>query len=143
MRRPVFLGAVALVLTAFAAPVHADVGRFRCTFAATPPVTLELRVVSDTRVEVAYPNGARIPYGAAGTNNVQTWQSNHVPPVQYEFDASRRIAWVRVPAASPAALSADEPFNPRLRRVATAPGARPAPKLELLYAYSAACDVPP
>jgi hypothetical protein len=141
MIRP--LAAASLLLSAFAAPASADIGRFRCTFDASPPVTRDIQVVTSTRVEITYPNGARIPYGAEGAGNVRRWQSNHVPAVRYEFDSSRRLAWARVPIASPAALAADEPFNPRIRRASIVPGVVPPAKLEAYYGYSAPCDVLP
>ena len=137
------LSAGAALLVFMATPASADVGNFRCTFNSDPAVTLDVRVVNDTRVEIAYPNGERIPYDATGTNNVQTWRSNHRPPVRYEFDSSRRLAWALVPLNNPAALSADEAFDPRIHRRAVVRGANPAPKLDATRGYSAACDVLP
>jgi hypothetical protein len=141
MIRP--LAAVAFVLGAVAAPARADVGGFRCTFDASPPVTLDIRVVTNARVEITYPNGGRVPYSATGTDNVQRWQSNHAPAVRYELDSSRRLAWARVPIATPAALAADEPFDPRSRRASIVPGVVPPAKLEAYYGYSAPCEALP
>lgn len=133
-------GAVLLVAL-LAAPVHADSGNFRCPFGPDPVVTLDFHVLSDTRVEITYPNGVRVPYGASGSNNVQRWRSNHATPVRYEFDSSRRLAWAHVPIDNGAALSADEPFDPRIRRRSAVPRAHPAPKLAVTH--TAACETLP
>jgi hypothetical protein len=132
----------ALALSPFAAPAYADVGNFRCTFQSDPRVTLDISVVSDTRVEITYPNGVRVPYGAEGAGNVLRWQSNHAPAVRFEIDTSRRLAWARVPIATPVALSADAPFNPRIRRSSVVPIAPPA-TLQAYHLYSAYCAVLP
>ena len=140
LARP-YCAAIALALGAFAAPAHADVGNFRCTFDSEPQVTLDINVVTDTRVEITYPNGVRVPYGAEGTSNVHRWQSNHAPAVRFEIDSSRRLAWAQVPIATPAALSADAPFNPRIRRSSVVPP--PPARLQAYYSYSAYCAVLP
>lgn len=132
----------ALAIILFAAPAYADVGNFRCTFDAEPPVTLDISVVTGARVEITYPNGVRVPYGAEATGNMQKWQSNHAPAVRFEMDTSRRIAWARVPIATPAALSADTPFNPRIRRSSVVP-VTPPPTLQAYHGYSADCAVLP
>ena len=138
MRLPLPVGAAFIALAPFAA--HADVGNFRCTFDSDPAVTLQIRIVHAARVEITYPHGVRVPSDAAGPGNVHKWRSNHIPPVRYELDSSRRLAWARVPAANPAALSADEPFNARIHRRAAIPDATPAPQLVALTGRSAVCE---
>lgn len=138
-----YAGAVAaLALSSIAPPAYAGVGNFRCAFDSEPAVTLEISVVSDTRVEITYPNGVRVAYGATGAGNVLRWQSNHAQAVRFEMDTSRRLAWARVPIATPAALSADAPFNPRARRSAVVPTPPPA-TLQAFHLHSADCAPQP
>jgi hypothetical protein len=141
MRRAALCAGVVLFAAFVAVPAHADIGNFRCTFSPAPAVTLDFHVISSTRVEITYPNGVRVPYGASSANTVQTWRSNHASPVRYEFEISSRLARAYVPIDNAAGLSADEPFDARIRRRAGIPGARPSPKLATLH--SAACDALP
>jgi hypothetical protein len=127
MKAAVLPAGAALLVAVLATPVFADSGDFHGAFDSDPAVTLDIRVVHDTRAEIAYPKGVRGPYDAAGTNNVQEWCSTHRPPVRYELDSSRRLAWALVPLDNPAAL----------------PGVSALPAQEAARSYSAAGEVAP